>query len=240
MMKIRIDITLTYVSFYQARRLQEVQTIGATRGHMEYLRQVRCSRSQWYQEQTDKLMDRLEKLTTIDAPAEEEKKLLEKQVVVWVNDSDVRLCPGCAKSFNLTRRRHHCRLCGAIMCNACSQFIAYDEARNLIDSDEPVNRTVGEINPRQTLSVLGAATSLKNSIRRGSTTSLLSVVNQNKDQTNVRMCFDCKVLIDRRHNQLEEQKSGHSITLFYNKLRERMEETERLVHDYYKICYSFR
>lgn len=207
---------------------------------MEYLAQVRCSRSEWYQEQTDKLLERLERLTTIDVPAEEQKKLLEKQVVVWVNDSDVRLCPGCAKSFNLTRRRHHCRLCGAIMCNACSQFIAYEEARNLVDPDEPLSHTVDQISARQTLSVLGAATSLKNSIRRGSTTSLLSVVNQNKDQTNVRMCFDCKVLIDRHHNQLEEKKSAHSITLYYSKLRERMHETERLVHDYYKICYSFR
>lgn len=109
-----------------------------------------------------------------------------------------------------------------------------------MDPDEPLSHTVDQISARQTLSVLGAATSLKNSIRRGSTTSLLSVVNQNKDQTNVRMCFDCKVLIDRHHNQLEEKKSAHSITLYYSKLRERMHETERLVHDYYKICYSFR
>lgn len=210
------------------------------RGHFSYLKEVRCSRSQWYQEQTDKLMERLEKLTTIDAPAEEKKKLLEKQVVNWVNDSDVRLCPGCAKSFNLTRRRHHCRLCGAIMCNACSQFIDYEEARNLIEPDDSFNRTMDPINPRQGLTLFGAASGLKNSIRRGSTTSLLSVVNQNKDQTNVRMCFDCKVLIDRRRNQLEEKKSGHSITSYYSKLRERMDVTEKLVHDFYKICYSFR
>jgi rabenosyn-5 len=207
---------------------------------MDYLSEVRCSRSHWYQEQTDKLLQRLEKLTTIDAPADEQKKLLEKQVVVWVNDGDVRLCPSCAKSFNLTRRRHHCRLCGAIMCNGCSQFIDYDEARNLLDPSECLNRTVDQISPRQTLSVFGAASSLKNSIRRGSTTSLLSVVNQNKDQTNVRMCFDCKVLIDRKRNQLEEEKSGHSIIQYYSKLRERMEVTEKLVHDFYKICYSFR
>ena len=217
-----------------------MQTIGASRGHFEYLNQVRRNRSQWYQEQTDKLLERLEKVTTIDAPAEEQKKLLEKQVVVWVNDGDVRLCPSCAKSFNLTRRRHHCRLCGAIMCNACSQFIDYEEARALLDPSEALSRAPEEINPRQTLSVLGAASSLKNSIRRGSTTSLLSVVSQNKDQTNVRMCFDCKVLIDRRRNQLEEQKSGHSITRFYSKLRDRLDETEKLIHDYYKICYSFR
>ena len=217
------------------------QTIGVTRGHLEYLKQVRHSRAHWYREQTDKLLERLAKLTSIDAPADEQKKLLEKQVVVWVNDGDVRLCPGCAKSFNLTRRRHHCRLCGAIMCNSCSQFIDYEEARSLVDPElEGYNRSADDVSPRQTLSLLGAASSLKNSMRRGSTTSLLSVVSQNKDQTNVRMCFDCKVLIDRKRNQLEEEKSGHSITLFYGKLRERMEETEKLVHDYYKICYSFR
>lgn len=30
-------------------------------------------------------------------------------VVVWANDEDVRLCIFCAKSFNISRRRHHCR-----------------------------------------------------------------------------------------------------------------------------------
>ncbi len=55
-----------------------------------------------------------------------------KSVVSWVNDKDVHLCPNCAKSFSLLNRKHHCRLCGAIMCNKCSQFISFTLASNFI------------------------------------------------------------------------------------------------------------
>ena len=49
----------------------------------------------------------------------------EKSVVQWAPDSDVNLCLTCGKAFTLTRRRHHCRLCGGIMCNKCSHFMPF-------------------------------------------------------------------------------------------------------------------
>ena len=33
----------------------------------------------------------------------------EQAVVQWVQEQLVKLCPNCAKSFNLGRRKHHCR-----------------------------------------------------------------------------------------------------------------------------------
>ncbi|KAK2583264.1 hypothetical protein KPH14_009274 [Odynerus spinipes] len=38
----------------------------------------------------------------------------------WANDRQVTHCKGCNREFNLTRRKHHCRNCGNIFCNACS------------------------------------------------------------------------------------------------------------------------
>ncbi|XP_015115390.1 RUN and FYVE domain-containing protein 2 isoform X2 [Diachasma alloeum] len=38
----------------------------------------------------------------------------------WANDRLVTHCKGCTREFNLTRRKHHCRNCGKIFCNACS------------------------------------------------------------------------------------------------------------------------
>ena len=35
-------------------------------------------------------------------------------------DSSVTACEACAKTFSAFRRRHHCRACGGIFCNACS------------------------------------------------------------------------------------------------------------------------
>ena len=44
----------------------------------------------------------------------------EQSVVPWMEGSMVPRCPECAAKFGLTRRRHHCRLCGAVICNECS------------------------------------------------------------------------------------------------------------------------
>lgn len=49
----------------------------------------------------------------------------EKSVVQWMPDNQAKECPFCRRSFTLTRRRHHCRLCGDIMCDKCSQFLPH-------------------------------------------------------------------------------------------------------------------
>jgi hypothetical protein len=38
----------------------------------------------------------------------------------WVNDDERVLCNLCSTVFTLFNRRHHCRACGEIYCNACS------------------------------------------------------------------------------------------------------------------------
>ena len=40
----------------------------------------------------------------------------------WVNDETVSNCTNCNRSFTLTNRKHHCRCCGKIFCNACSNY----------------------------------------------------------------------------------------------------------------------
>ncbi|CAG2177307.1 unnamed protein product, partial [Oppiella nova] len=165
-------------------------TIGETRNHFDHFRRIRDSRIERYVMETNKLLIRLDKLIT-DAPKEPEKrKLHEKTVVLWANDDDVRLCPNCAKSFNLSRRRHHCRLCGGIMCHNCSQFLDFVYARKIIS---PTNLEESSLSllPKTNLS------------RRGSSSSLLSIVNSSGDP-HIRVCGDCKTLLDRRDRQIED------------------------------------
>lgn len=38
----------------------------------------------------------------------------------WVDDAETDLCMGCRKAFTMRLRKHHCRNCGGIFCNACS------------------------------------------------------------------------------------------------------------------------
>ncbi|KAJ0397509.1 hypothetical protein P43SY_005635 [Pythium insidiosum] len=44
----------------------------------------------------------------------------------WVNDKDRHCCHLCLKTFTNTRRKHHCRACGEIICRHCSLYKAVD------------------------------------------------------------------------------------------------------------------
>ena len=39
----------------------------------------------------------------------------------WHPDSDNTICELCKKTFTFTRRRHHCRFCGKVVCDTCSK-----------------------------------------------------------------------------------------------------------------------
>ena len=38
----------------------------------------------------------------------------------WIPDKDVSHCKGCQRVFGFSLRKHHCRCCGSILCNICS------------------------------------------------------------------------------------------------------------------------
>lgn len=63
-----------------------------------------------------------------------QKRLLEQTVVDWEVDATVQQCPFCYQSFsNYSFRRHHCRLCGRVVCadpsTGCSCEVALDVAK---------------------------------------------------------------------------------------------------------------
>lgn len=46
-----------------------------------------------------------------------QRKQLEQSVVTWEDDATVARCPFCQQEFSsYTFRRHHCRLCGRVVC----------------------------------------------------------------------------------------------------------------------------
>uniref|UniRef100_A0A8C2URW7 FYVE, RhoGEF and PH domain-containing protein 4 n=1 Tax=Chinchilla lanigera TaxID=34839 RepID=A0A8C2URW7_CHILA len=50
---------------------------------------------------------------------------LGKRAPRWIRDNEVTMCMKCRESFNaLTRRRHHCRACGHVVCWKCSDYKA--------------------------------------------------------------------------------------------------------------------
>ncbi|XP_051953117.1 FYVE, RhoGEF and PH domain-containing protein 4-like isoform X2 [Xyrauchen texanus] len=50
---------------------------------------------------------------------------LGKRAPRWIRDNEVTMCMKCREPFNaLTRRRHHCRACGYVVCWKCSDYKA--------------------------------------------------------------------------------------------------------------------
>nr|XP_033809188.1 FYVE, RhoGEF and PH domain-containing protein 6 isoform X2 [Geotrypetes seraphini] len=59
-------------------------------------------------------------LDEADPEKEEEDSPLGSKAPIWVPDTRATMCMVCTSEFTLTWRRHHCRACGKIVCQACS------------------------------------------------------------------------------------------------------------------------
>ncbi|XP_067998250.1 FYVE, RhoGEF and PH domain-containing protein 4 isoform X3 [Melanerpes formicivorus] len=63
-----------------------------------------------------------------DTPVEVSNAELGKRAPRWIRDNEVTMCMKCKEPFNaLTRRRHHCRACGHVVCWKCSDYKAHLE-----------------------------------------------------------------------------------------------------------------
>lgn len=51
--------------------------------------------------------------------------LLDYRYIGWVLDCDMVICMICSNEFSLFNRRHHCRICGDLVCDNCSKQTIY-------------------------------------------------------------------------------------------------------------------
>nr|CAD7594024.1 unnamed protein product [Timema genevievae] len=213
------------------------QTIGVSRSHTRYFREVRNTRVERYAAETNKLLIRLDKLLS-DLPTDPVKRKAHEQAVVpWIDDKDVRLCPSCAKTFHMARRKHHCRLCGAVMCHDCTHFLPLAIAKKMtIPSfhhdtpgpgpnapQSPVNQGIGL---------------LRRSNSNSSLNSVLSLVDSVTGEQHFRLCIHCKQLLDTREKLKESRTAKPILSQFYDRLRAYLSETDELLAQYGKMCNS--
>lgn len=175
--------TGTYESFYDPY-MWEPQELGATRSHLDFFKKHRAARIDHYVIEVNKLIIRLEKLTSFDRVNSDAAKIraIEKSVVSWVNDSDVPFCPDCGNKFNIRNRRHHCRLCGSIMCRKCMDFVPLPLAQKLINGTREALCVPGSPLQSQSPPAGGGSGSGMGS-RRGSISSLSSVTSMLEERT---------------------------------------------------------
>ena len=98
--------------------------IGTSRRKTLLFKEQRARRQATASEE-QKVVLRLETLlfqgpVTRGGKGKRERKDYEKSVVLWTHNSLAKLCTGCGGKFTTMRRRHHCRLCGDVLCSKCS------------------------------------------------------------------------------------------------------------------------
>ncbi|XP_044004508.1 rabenosyn-5 isoform X2 [Aphidius gifuensis] len=188
------------------------QEIGATNSHTNYFREIRNTRLERYSTETNKLLIRLDKLLN-NLPSDPiDRKLHEQKIVPWIDEKDVKLCPSCAKSFHVARRKHHCRLCGAIMCNDCTMFLSITDSRKMTNPTSEDD------------------------------TSLLTTTRDSKltasGEQHFRLCIHCKDLLDARERLKLRQFTKPIVGKFYETMRTYMEEATRFLTMYMKMWQS--
>ena len=146
----------------------------------------------------------------------------EQDIVQWIDESKVSLCPSCAKNFGFSRRKHHCRLDGYVICNQCSQFLPFSIARKFhrcLDTTKTFpSRCSGyliEPNASSSNRITANGVTLQ---RSNSLTSLASATTADdsppsqKDGGNsedyLRICLSCRQILQRRFNHISFKNSG--------------------------------
>ncbi|NXX62417.1 RBNS5 protein, partial [Scopus umbretta] len=211
----------------------EPQEVGAMRSHLSDFKKHRAARIDHYVVEVNKLIIRLEKLTSFDRANTESAKIraIEKSVVPWVSDQDVPFCPDCGNKFSIRNRRHHCRLCGSIMCKKCMELVSLPLASKLTSASKEAlgSHTSPNSSPN---SVHGS--------RRGSISSISSVssVLDEKDDDRIRCCRHCKDTLLKREQQIDEKEHTPEIVKLYEKLRLCMEKVDQKAPEYIRMAES--
>ncbi|KAJ7408344.1 Rabenosyn-5 [Pitangus sulphuratus] len=162
---------------------------------------------------------------------EPQEVAIEKSVVPWVSDQDVPFCPDCGSKFSIRNRRHHCRLCGSIMCKKCMELISLPLASKLTSAS------------KEALGSHSSPNSSPNSVhgsRRGSISSISSVssVLDEKDDDRIRCCQHCKDTLLKREQQIDEKEYTPEIVKLYEKLRLCMEKVDQKAPEYIRMAES--
>ncbi|XP_076165758.1 rabenosyn-5 [Ptiloglossa arizonensis] len=220
------------------------QEIGAMKSHTVYFKEIRNTRLERYSSETNKLLIRLDKLLNNLPTDPVDRKVHERTIVPWIDEKDVKLCPTCAKSFHVARRKHHCRLCGAVMCHSCTVFLTLQDARKMtspvsVQDDSAVSPTSERpISERIVRAGIGL-TKLARSPSSGSLNSVLSLVNDSAaGEQHFRICMHCANLLDAREKQKAKHFDKPIVCQFYEKLRAYMEEALQHVQMYNKMWES--
>ncbi|KAI6087631.1 VAC1 protein [Hypoxylon rubiginosum] len=134
---------------------------GLIRNHTQAFTAIRRTKVDRQTLEVSRLEKRLTKLTQLLAhPPEEvggnggtsllplaaqrnQRKAIEQSVVTWEDDSKVPKCPFCQQEFSWTFRRHHCRICGRVVCADPPTGCSSEVGLNVANPSAPASEKLG-------------------------------------------------------------------------------------------------
>lgn len=189
------------------------------------------------------------------------RKEFEREIVPWLDDAEAQVCPLCAARFGLTRRRHHCRLCGKVLCHSCSKFLSFDTARSLTSSSNPLGdahididdkpeeepETADENNRRRSFfsfqqkmdkmkKAMAGAVQKVHSAAAGEEI-LAGALNEQEMSDHMRVCNLCLRDLHFRESQMEKRDPPAYVQQ-YEFMKEMIEEVKNLVPTYVRVVSS--
>lgn len=137
---------------------------GFERNHFDEFAKIRRKKVDREQMEVSRLEKRLTKLTQLLAnppPLEEtqtsggwfslsgsknQRKALEQSIIIWEEDAKVSNCPFCQQEFsNYTFRRHHCRMCGRVVCGDPKTECSTEIGLNVAAGTSKTEKTAGQM-----------------------------------------------------------------------------------------------
>ena len=79
-------------------------------------------------------MEEMQEVTRSAVPHQPQHSGAASSRVTWVADEAASECMACAEPFSLLRWRHHCRGCGAVVCDKCSGGVLTPQAYKMYAS----------------------------------------------------------------------------------------------------------
>ncbi|KAI0082788.1 hypothetical protein K474DRAFT_1654961 [Panus rudis PR-1116 ss-1] len=149
----------------------------------------------------------------------------EQMITPWEDDATVSQCPLCAASFHpLTNRKHHCRLCGRIICSLPVKYPQRPQPCSLLFVADPVTGQIEEVKEGVDYGVRRRNPSISQG--KGKTKQEDVLTEDEKFLKGVRICRDCRpVLLRRQYTQ-----EIHRIPIF-SKLYDAFVSLEKEIED---------
>ncbi|CAF3886287.1 unnamed protein product [Adineta steineri] len=182
-----------YFSFTSNDLNFKQQYMGYIRSHNESFTGIRKHKHDEMFKKASELLLRVDLLTMTNEHVppngnSKERRKYEQGIVSWMEDTVSSVCVSCSKSFGLSRRKHHCRLDGHVICQQCSQLFSFSLARNILDLNTPSSSTNNSIKFQKLTNV----------------TSIISPTNVNNGSNDqyLRICLPCTQIIQQHFNQI--------------------------------------